>query len=96
MRRVFRVTAPSEEVLELVRADAGAAELCDPVLGGAPHGRQTLPGLGRFLMVGQWVQPGGGLPTGLMTARAAIQSICRRDRVAFAPQGAAQTIGHAA
>ena len=29
--------------------------------------RQTLPGLGRLLRVGQWVSPGGGLPTGLMT-----------------------------
>ena len=48
--------------------------------------RQMLPGLRRFLMVGQWVQPGGGLPTGLMTARAAIQSICRKDGVRFSPQ----------
>ena len=45
--------------------------------------RQTLPGLRRFLMVGQWVRPGGGLPTGLMTARAAIQSICKQDDVPF-------------
>lgn len=58
--------------------------------------RQTLPGLGRFLMVGQWVQPGGGLPTGLMTARAAIQSICRQEHVPFSPTAPAQTIGHAA
>ena len=48
--------------------------------------RQTLPGLRRFLMVGQWVQPGGGLPTGLMTARSAIQSICRQDHVRFSPR----------
>ena len=26
----------------------------------------TLPGLGHFLMAGQWVMPGGGLPSGLM------------------------------
>ena len=48
--------------------------------------RQTLPGLGRFLRVGQWVSPGGGLPTGLMTARAAIQKICRADDIPFLPQ----------
>jgi len=48
--------------------------------------RQTLPGLGRLLRIGQWVSPGGGLPTGLMTARAALQSICRQDRVPFLPQ----------
>ena len=49
--------------------------------------RQTLPGLRRFLMVGQWVQPGGGLPTGLMTARAAIQSICKQDGLPFSRDG---------
>lgn len=47
--------------------------------------RQTLPGLGRFMRVGQWVSPGGGLPTGLMTARAAIERICHQDDVAFVP-----------
>ena len=44
---------------------------------------QTLPGLKHFAMVGQWVQPGGGLPSGLLTARAAIQAICHQDRVSF-------------
>jgi len=47
--------------------------------------RQKLPGLGRFLMVGQWVRPGGGLPTGLMTARAAVQAICHQDGLTFQP-----------
>jgi phytoene dehydrogenase-like protein len=51
--------------------------------------RLTLPGLGRFLMVGQWVQPGGGLPAGLMTARTAIQAVCRQDRTPFVPATAA-------
>jgi phytoene dehydrogenase-like protein len=50
---------------------------------------ETLPGLEQFLMIGQWVMPGGGLPSGLMTARAAIQSICKRDRAAFAYRPAA-------
>jgi phytoene dehydrogenase-like protein len=53
-----------------------------PGAGFAPR-RQTLPGLDRFLMVGQWVHPGGGLPSGLMTARAALQAICRRDHSPF-------------
>jgi phytoene dehydrogenase-like protein len=44
----------------------------------------TLPGLRQFLMVGQWIMPGGGLPSGLLTARSAIQAICRHDRVPFA------------
>jgi phytoene dehydrogenase-like protein len=43
----------------------------------------TLPGLKRFLMVGQWVMPGGGLPSGPMTARPAVKAICKHDRVAF-------------
>lgn len=45
-----------------------------------------LPDLRQFLMVGQWVMPGGGLPGGLMTARPAIQAICRQDRVPFTPR----------
>lgn len=44
-----------------------------------------LPGLKRFMMVGQWISPGGGLPSGLMTARPAIEAICKEDRVAFLP-----------
>jgi phytoene dehydrogenase-like protein len=47
--------------------------------------RNTLPGLQRFLMVGQWVMPGGGLPSGLMTARRALRAICRHDGVPFNP-----------
>lgn len=43
----------------------------------------TLPGLHRFLMVGQWVMPGGGLPSGPMTARPAIKAICKQDHVPF-------------
>jgi len=43
----------------------------------------TLPGLQQFVMVGQWVMPGGGLPSGPMTARPAVKFICRRDRVPF-------------
>jgi phytoene dehydrogenase-like protein len=44
-----------------------------------------LPGLRRFMMVGQWIAPGGGLPSGPMTARPAIRAICKEDRVAFMP-----------
>jgi phytoene dehydrogenase-like protein len=47
--------------------------------------RQALPRLRRFLMVGQWVQPGGGLPAGLMTARTAVQTMCRQDARPFTP-----------
>lgn len=43
----------------------------------------TVPGLKNFMMVGQWVMPGGGLPSGPMTARPAVQAICRQDGVRF-------------
>jgi len=43
----------------------------------------TLPGLSRFFMIGQWVMPGGGLPSGPMTARPAIKAICKQDHVPF-------------
>lgn len=52
--------------------------------------RNTLPGLRQFMMVGQWVRPGGGLPSGLMTARAAIQAICKSDGVPFLPRQTAE------
>lgn len=43
----------------------------------------TLPGLRQFVMVGQWVMPGGGLPSGPMTARPAVKQICKHDHVPF-------------
>lgn len=43
----------------------------------------TLPGLEGFYMVGQWIAPGGGLPSGPMTARPAIKAICKHDHVPF-------------
>lgn len=45
----------------------------------------TLAGLRQFLMVGQWVMPGGGLPSGPMTARPAVKAMCRKDGVRFSP-----------
>jgi phytoene dehydrogenase-like protein len=61
----------------------------------------TLPGLRRFRMVGQWVMPGGGLPSGPMSARPAIKAMCREDGVPFMPREDAgdrartQTVFHA-
>jgi phytoene dehydrogenase-like protein len=37
----------------------------------------TVPGLKSFYMVGQWISPGGGLPSGLITARNVIARISR-------------------
>jgi len=40
-----------------------------------------LPGLKDFYMVGQWVSPGGGLPSGLLTARNVSRRVCRDNRM---------------
>jgi phytoene dehydrogenase-like protein len=58
--------------------------------------RRTLPGLRQFVMTGQWVMPGGGLPSGLITARSAIQAVCKQDRVPFAARQAVKPGGGAA
>jgi phytoene dehydrogenase-like protein len=53
---------------------------------------RRLPGLDDFYMAGQWVAPGGGLPSGLMTGRQVVQLICHKDGKRFtttAPAAAA-------
>jgi phytoene dehydrogenase-like protein len=45
---------------------------------------KTLPGLENFYMVGQWVEPGGGVPPAAKSGRDVIQIICKRDRKQFA------------
>ena len=44
---------------------------------------KTLPGLQGFYMVGQWVQAGGGLPSGVSTAREVVQLMCKKDNLPF-------------
>jgi phytoene dehydrogenase-like protein len=44
---------------------------------------KTLPGLKSFYMTGQWVEPGGGLPTVAIAARRLIRAICKSDRRPF-------------
>jgi phytoene dehydrogenase-like protein len=44
---------------------------------------KTLPGLKDFYMCGQWVEPGGGVPSAAMSARNLIQVICKADKKAF-------------
>jgi phytoene dehydrogenase-like protein len=44
---------------------------------------QTIPGLKKFYMCGQWVEPGGGLPTAIMSAKRLIKTICKEDQVKF-------------
>lgn len=40
---------------------------------------RTLPGLGNFVMAGQWVVPGGGVPTCLLSGRDAVRILCKWD-----------------
>ena len=47
---------------------------------------KTLPGLENFYMIGQWVEPGGGVPTAAMSGRNVMQIICKRDKRPFVAQ----------
>ena len=44
---------------------------------------ETLPGLNNFFMVGQWTQPGGGLPPAAMSAKKIVNMICKQDGKEF-------------
>jgi phytoene desaturase len=52
------------------------------------HVSKTLPGLGDFFMAGQWVEPGGGVPTALMSGRQLVQILCDRAGVPFSSERA--------
>jgi len=45
--------------------------------------KKTLPGLNNFYMIGQWVVPGGGLPTAIKSGRDVAQIICKKDSKKF-------------
>ena len=45
--------------------------------------RKTLPGLENFYMVGQWVEPGGGVPPAATSGRNVMKMICKQDGRAF-------------
>jgi len=44
---------------------------------------QTIPGLRNFYMCGQWVEPGGGLPTAVMSGKRLIKKLCRDEGIRF-------------
>ena len=44
---------------------------------------KTLPGLSNFYMVGQWVEPGGGLPPAACSGRNLTQILCKQDGKKF-------------
>jgi len=45
--------------------------------------RKTLPGLKDFYMIGQWVEPGGGVPSALLSGRNVTQILCKKDGKKF-------------
>jgi phytoene dehydrogenase-like protein len=40
------------------------------------HVQKTLPGLSGLYMAGQWVEPGGGVPSAVMSGRQVVQLLC--------------------
>ncbi len=48
--------------------------------------KKTLPSVENFMMVGQWVEPGGGIPTAARSARNAIEALCRKENIKFTVQ----------
>jgi phytoene dehydrogenase-like protein len=51
------------------------------------HIDKTLPGLDGFYMAGQWVEPGGGVPTALMSGRQVVQILCEQNDQLFRAVG---------
>lgn len=45
--------------------------------------KKELPGLEGFYMIGQWVMPGGGVSSALITGRDIARIICKRDKKKF-------------
>jgi len=45
--------------------------------------KKELPGLENFFMIGQWVEPGGGIPNVFKSGRDLTQIICKKDRKKF-------------
>jgi phytoene dehydrogenase-like protein len=45
--------------------------------------KKTLPDLRNFYIIGQWTMPGGGIPTGIITARKVIETISKLEKKKF-------------
>lgn len=66
------------------RSWRGAYEGWMPDTSVSMHVPKTLVGLDRFYMAGQWVEPGGGVPTATMSGRQAVQLVCADLGLEFA------------
>lgn len=58
------------------RSWRGAFEGWIPTSNAFKHVPKELPGLERLSMAGQWVEPGGGVPTAVMSGRQVVEIIC--------------------
>jgi len=45
--------------------------------------KKNLPGLKGFYQIGQWIMPGGGVPSAMLTARDLAQIICKKEKKKF-------------
>jgi phytoene desaturase len=72
------------------RSWRGAFEGWMPSAGGT-FGRvnKKLAGLEGFYMAGQWVEPGGGVPTAVLSGRQVIQLLCHDEKQSFVATGSA-------
>lgn len=72
------------------RSWRGAYEGWMPTPDTFKHIPKQLPGLERFFMAGQWVEPGGGIPMAIMSGRHVAEILCASfDRRFRAEEGAA-------
>jgi phytoene dehydrogenase-like protein len=83
MVEVYDVATPAT-LIRYTNSWKGSFEGWLPVAGGPTRRmKKELPGLNNVYMVGQWVEPGGGLPMAIMSGRVAAQVICKREGKSF-------------
>ena len=51
------------------------------------HINKRLRGLDGFYMAGQWVEPGGGVPTAVMSGRQTVELMCHEHQHSFVTKG---------
>jgi phytoene dehydrogenase-like protein len=73
------------------RSWRGAFEGWVPTSNVFKHVSKELPGLERFYMAGQWVEPGGGVPVATMSGRHVVEIICAAFDRPFVPVAVART-----
>jgi phytoene dehydrogenase-like protein len=67
------------------RSWRGAFEGWTPSSNALKHVPKELPGLERFYMAGQWVEPGGGVPVATMSGRHVVEIMCAALDRPFVP-----------